>query len=178
MAKTPDQLANEILKEQLVKEGMNPKTPVNTPSHSVWVQTNDGWKLHSGRDGSEGFNRFAFMPKYKNAMLTKNGQSPEERIKEMDDYELFDSIYYPAWKMGRDNYLQGEEEGLWNELSKYFDLPPYKPASSKNPNVTHIFSVNPKTRTVNLMQRGVSDGRGFGGWAIEPKDLGPLKRRM
>lgn len=164
--KNPDSLA-----EKLIQEGMKPGTPINTPSHSIWVQTNDGWKLHSGRDGSDGFNRFAYMPKYKNAMLTKNGQSPEERIKEMDDYELFDSIYYPAYKMGRDNYLEGEEEEMWNKLSEYFDLPKYEQNK-------YGFRVNNKDKKVYLGTNGVSDGRGFGGWKVKPQDLGPLKRRV
>lgn len=160
------------LEKQLISEGMKPGTPLNMPSHSVWVQDNDGWKLHSGRDGSDGFNRYDLMKQkgYKNAMLTENGKSPDDVIPGMSDYDLFNSIYYPAWAMGRDNYVKGEQEQIWNELNKYFDLPKFNP-------YMYSFGVNDTNKTVELNKNGVAGKGGFGDWIIKPQFLGPLKRR-
>lgn len=160
------------LADQLVKEGMNPKTPINAPSHAIWVQDNDGnWKLYSGRDGAEGFNRFSpRFDKYKNAIVTKNGEDVETTFKGMDDFDLFNSLYYTPSDKERPNYLVGEEEGLWNELNKYFDLPKYEQNK-------YSFNVNPQNRTVDLTTRGELDGRGFGGWKNKPESLGLIKRR-
>lgn len=166
--KNPIDLAN-----QLVKEGMKPGTPVNAPSHSVWVQDDDGtWKLYSGRDGAEGFNRFSpRFDNYKNAIVTRNGEDVETTFKGMDDYDLFNAIHYTPTDKDRPNYLVGEEEQIWNELNKYFDLPKYE--ANK-----YDFAVNPKDRIVNLSTRGEQDGRGFGGWKVKPESLGALKRRQ
>ena len=91
-----------------------------------------------------------------NSMLDDNKE-------ELDDYDLFDSIYYPAWHKGRDNYLVGEEEEIWNKLGEHFDLPPYEPASKENNYTTHHFLVNPSERKVYL---------------AKGKDMIPLKRRI
>lgn len=89
----------------------------------------------------------------------------------MNDFELFKSIHRSPSDLGRPNYLEGEEEKMWNELNKHFDLPKYEPNK-------YGFTVNDKDKMVNLMINGVLDGRGFGGWKVKPQDLGPLKRRM
>lgn len=168
--KTPDDLATDMLKKKLVSEGMNPNTPVNAPKFSVWVQDDDGWKLHSGRDSSEGFSRASY-PRYKNAILTKNGEDVETAFKGMDDYDLFKSLHFTPETYGRPNYLEGEEEKMWNELNQHFDLPKYE----KN---KYGFTINDKDRIIKLMKNGVLDGRGFGGWKVKPQDLGPLQRRI
>ena len=95
----------------------------------------------------------------------------DEDLKTLDDYTVFNQLYYPAWKKGRDNYVKGEEEDIWNRLDKHFELPKYE--ANK-----YDFAVNDKDKIVSLYERGELDGRGFGGWKREPKNLGQLKRRI
>lgn len=166
--KNPNDLAN-----QLVQEGMKPGTPVNAPSHAVWVEGDDGnWKMYSGHDGTENFDRFSpRYANYKNAVLTKNGEDVETTFKNMDDFDLFNAIHFVPSNYGRDNYVEGEQEQMWNELNKYFDLPKYNP-------YMYSFGSNKDARTVNLFRNGVYDTVNKSGWLRKPMDLGPLKRRM
>lgn len=90
----------------------------------------------------------------------------------LEDYELFNKIYSensPA-KYGRDNYVKGEQEKQWNELSKHFKLPKYEPNK-------YSFGVNNKDKTIELYQNGVAGSGGFGEWLVKPKSLGILKRK-
>ena len=140
-------------------------TPINMPEFSVWGKPmGKPWVVHSGRDTDKDFDKYAFAKQngYNNAMIIPNGISPKEYINNLDDYEAFEKLYYPAWHKGRDNYLVGEEEDIWNDLNDYFELPKYEPASRQNNYTTHHFLVNPSERKVYL-------ARG--------KDSVPLKRR-
>lgn len=89
---------------------------------------------------------------------------------QMSDYDLFKSIHYTPSDKGRPNYVEGEEEEMWNKLGEHFDLPKYE--SNK-----YSFLVNDKDKSVRLSTRGESDGLGFGGWKEKPQDLGQLKRK-
>lgn len=149
-------------------------TPINMPEFSVWGKPmGKPWVVHSGRDTDKDFNKYAFARQngYNNAMIIPNGLSPKEYLDNVDDYEAFNQLYYPAWKKGRDNYLEGEEEDIWNDLSEYFEMPKYE--ANK-----YGFTVNDKDKIVNLLENGIPDGLGFGGWKRKPKDLGQLKRRI
>ena len=107
---------------------------------------------------------------YKSPLLLSNGILADN-MKDLSDYDLFKGIYYTPQELGRDNYTEGEEEGIWEDLNLYFDLPKYEPNK-------YSFARNDKDKTINLFENGVSDTRGFGGWKIPPKDLGALKRRV
>ena len=91
--------------------------------------------------------------------------------KDLSDYDLFNSIYYTPEKYGRTNYIEGEQEELWNKLNEHFDLPKYEQNK-------YGFTVNDKDKIVNLIENGELDNRGFGGWKRKPKNLGQLKRRI
>ena len=96
-------------------------------------------------------------------------QIKDNALNEMSDYDLFNSIHYSPSKYNRDNYVQGEEEEIWNKLNKHFDLPKYE--SNK-----YGFVVNDKDKIVQLMENGISDNKGFGGYIKAPKFM-PLRRR-
>lgn len=160
------------LEKQLISEGMKPGTPINAPKYALWVQDNDGWKMHSGKDSRDDFDRGTFLNQtgYNNAFITDNGVDPETAFKEMSDYDLFNALHYSPASRGRDNYVKGEQERIWNELNKYFDLPKYNP-------YMYSFGVNDTNKTVELNKNGVAGKGGFGDWIIKPQFLGPLKRR-
>ena len=103
-----------------------------------------------------------------------NNDSPDlnkgSQPKELSDYETFKSIHYTPQKYGRDNYVEGEEEEMWNKLSEHFDLPKYEQNK-------YSFGVNDKDKTVELFKRGELDGNGFGGYKTKPESLGMLKRK-
>lgn len=49
MANNPKTLA-----DKLIEGGMNPKTPINAPSHSIWVNTpKNEWKLWGGHNSGD-----------------------------------------------------------------------------------------------------------------------------
>lgn len=109
------------------------------------------------------------MATYKSPLLLSNGILAD-KMTDVSDYDLFNGIHYTPQQFGRDNYVEGEEEGIWEDLNLYFDLPKYEPNK-------YGFLVNDKDKTVSLSTKGEQDGRGFGGWKVKPQNLGLLKRR-
>ena len=107
----------------------------------------------------------------KNDLARQREEMNRKNLAEMSYYDLFKSIHYSPSKYGRDNYVVGEEEEIWNKLNEHFDLPKYE-------NYKYGFTIDDKNRIVNLIEKGELDGRGLGGWKRKPKDLGPLKRRV
>lgn len=113
------------------------------------------------------FEKLKYKPnQYKNPLDLANQLTTEG----MDDYDLFKSIHYSPSKYGRDNYVKGEEEEIWNKLSEHFDMPKFDP-------YRYSFGVNDKDKIVELFQNGVAGRGGFGDWIVKPRSLGPLKRR-
>ena len=145
-----DKNPNSIV-EKLIKGGMNPSTPVNAPAYSLWVKDNaNKWKLYGGSDSAEVRDSLVQNLKekgYGNYRVVPNG---EDWSHGLDDYDLFKELYHPAWHYGRDNYLEGEEEAMYDELNKYFDLPPFQKASKENGYEGNVFLVNPATRSVSI----------------------------
>lgn len=102
--------------------------------------------------------------------IIDNGYKLENDINGLSDYDLFKSIHYVPQKYGRDNYVKGEEEEIWNKLSEYFDLPRFNP-------YMYSFGVNDENKTVNLYRNGVYDTVNKSGWLRKPLDYGQIKRR-
>ena len=98
-------------------------TPINMPSHSVWVKPKGGkWTLHSGRDGDKDFDAKQYInEKYEDAYLTPNGFSPKEWVvKQWDDLWEQNKQFYD--KHGERNF--DREWADWNDefMNKYKEL--------------------------------------------------------